>query len=75
MDGLSRLAQLFVRKPELVKRNVEINAPHRNLNYKECRKCVAVSEKGKRFVLWLTLFQLRSERVVNHSRQDACRVY
>lgn len=46
MDGLSCLARLSIRRAEVVKRNVEINTPHRNLNYKESRKCAVVYGKG-----------------------------
>lgn len=72
MDGLSRLARLSIRRAEVVKRNAEINTPHRILNYKESRKCVVVYGKGeKRFVLWLTLCELLS----GQPQQDECGIY
>lgn len=75
MDGLSRLARLSVRRPEVVKRNAEITALHRNQNYKECRICVAACEKGwKRFGFCLTLRELRFETAMSRL-QDARGVY
>lgn len=53
MDGLSRLARLSVRRPEVVKRNAEITALHRNQKYKECRICVAACEKDEK--VWVLL--------------------
>lgn len=71
MDGLSRLARLSVRRPEVVKRNVEINTVHRNLNDKECWRCVAVCGNGKRVVLRLDTCEPRFKGAVKHSRMQA----
>lgn len=70
MDGLSRLARLSVRRAEVVKRNVEINTLHRNLNQEECWKC------GKREKVCALVNLVWAEFWKSgEPQQDACSIY